>query len=269
MPRDRPHPLAFFSLVALNKRAYAVLNHPDNIHNVSVFRDPMQDKNILHGLDIGLHIGSKSRYTLATIGRCGDILVEGSSVSRIQCSFEMHEKTKQIMLQDRSSNRSTQFFGDTAVPFELWRPHRRVVVHEKVNLIFGFGGVACDLYQFQIVWHKRDDLKANMNLDYRELNPRQARTVLEQPPTDVPSQRATRIHTPGNAETLRFSEIEPLGKGSYGTVFKAANVDSGEYLAVKVVNRPSLLSQDWKMLKREVENLSRISHVGNIRCRRP
>jgi hypothetical protein len=127
----------------------------------------------MFGLEIGLRIGSKSRYTPATLGRCGDIIVERSAISRSQCLFEFHEKTKQVMLQDRSSNNATQFFGETAMPFELGRPHRRVVVDKKVNPALGLGSVACGFHRFRIVlvWHERDELPAEMYLDHREDNP--------------------------------------------------------------------------------------------------
>ncbi|KAF1951824.1 hypothetical protein CC80DRAFT_552896 [Byssothecium circinans] len=99
VPRHSPHHRALFSLVPTNDRATAVLNHPDNAHHISVVSDDRKPGKTLYGLDIGLHIGSKSRYTLATIGRCGDIIVEGLAISRIQCSFEINEDNKEeIML---------------------------------------------------------------------------------------------------------------------------------------------------------------------------
>jgi serine/threonine protein kinase len=57
----------------------------------------------------------------------------------------------------------------------------------------------------------------------------------------------------------------PLGSGQFGTVYKAIDVDSGKFMAVKIVERPEKLSQQeaWrKLLKREVEILCNISHVS-------
>ncbi|KAH7175620.1 calcium/calmodulin-dependent protein kinase [Dactylonectria macrodidyma] len=260
MPRDAPHPFALFSLVPLNERAFQVLDLPDNSHHVSSF---WHEDEHLRGLDVGIHIGSKSRYTLATIGRMGDILVEGSSISRIQCSFEISEiNQKEIMLHDRSTNKSTYFFGETAMSFENRHPHRRVVVDNKVNLEFGFGRDAGDLYQFRIVWHGH--LKHTPGLEYREDNPRQTRTVLDAPPTVAPSHPVTRIHPPGGLGTIRYSERGKLGNGAFGEVWKAVNVDSGEYLAVKRLKRPILQSRQYVLLKREVESLTGISHRNII-----
>ncbi|KAM3501324.1 hypothetical protein MY11210_009389 [Beauveria gryllotalpidicola] len=261
MSRHSPHHRALFTLVPRNDRAMAVLNHPDNAHHISAVSDDGKPGKGLYGLDIGLHIGSKSRYTLATIGRCGDIIVEGLAISRIQCSFEINEDNKEeIMLQDRSTNKSTQFFGETAMPFEPGRPHRRVVIDPTVNLDFGFGGAACDLYRFRIIWHERTKLAADIRIKTREDNPRQTRTILDEPLTVAPSRPITRIHTPGNLQKIRYSKRQKLGSGAFGEVWKAANVDSGEYLAVKRVTRPALLSHAYVMLKREVETLSRVSH---------
>ncbi|KID76048.1 calcium/calmodulin-dependent protein kinase, partial [Metarhizium brunneum ARSEF 3297] len=254
------HPIALFSLVPTSNRARAAVDHPENSHLVSrITDDPDRPGDDQRGLNIGVFIGSKSRYTLATIGRCGDITVEGAGISRIQCSFEINEDNKtEIMLQDRSTNKSTQFFGTKAMPFELGRPHRRVLVDKHVNLEFGFGGVGCDLYRFRIVWHDRGKLMADF--DYREDNPRQTRTVLDEPPTIEPSRRTTRVHTPGNPERIRYSYRDMIGSGAFGEVWKVANVDSGEWLAVKRVKRPHLQSYNHVLLKREVETLSRICH---------
>lgn len=107
-----------------------------------VFLDLTPPTETGYGLNIGPHIGSQSRFTLATVGHCGaDITVEGSNISRIQCSFEIHETTRAIMLQDRSSSQSTQTFGSTAERLELGRTPRRVLVTNQINRQFGFGGL--------------------------------------------------------------------------------------------------------------------------------
>lgn len=144
----------------------------------------------------------------------------------------------------------------------MWRPLRRVVVDKYVNLEFGFGGTMCDQYQFPIVWHNAEELATNMSIDYPQDNPRHIRTVLDEPPTDAPSQSVTEFHTPSKEEMIRFSRREEIGRGAFGRVFKAANVDSGERIAIKEVKTPPIQSRERHMLKREVETLSRISHVS-------
>jgi hypothetical protein len=75
MPRPRPHPLALFSLYPLNARAKDVVAHPGNSHLVSACDEV---GNLV--LDVGFHIRSQSRNTLATLGRSDtDIILEGSN----------------------------------------------------------------------------------------------------------------------------------------------------------------------------------------------
>lgn len=265
MPRPSPHPFALFSLVPVNDRAHAVLAHPNNSHLVSLIPDLKGPKGIECGLNVGFHIGSKSRHTLATLGRNGaDIIVEGSSISRIHCSFEIHKDSRLIMLYDRSTAKSTQLYGANAVPFELERDPRRVVVTQSFNKEFGFGGITCDFVRFRIHWHHRSDpLDIQERLSYREDNPYFART-LDETPIVPPSGLVTEINTRGNQEPkIRHRGKWPLGSGSYGQVWKVANVDSGEFLAVKRVKLPKQLqSSAYIMLKREVEALARASHVS-------
>lgn len=201
MDHPRSHSLALFSLVPKNDRARDVLDHPHNRLLVSDVPGSTSDVYLTEmpkGLNIGTQIPSQSRYTLAKLGRNGDIVVEGSGISRIQCSFEIHEHTRQIMLYDRSFSKSTQTFGPNAKPFELDRPDRRVVVARGVNDEFGFGGVGSDLFQFKIHWHHdKEPPDFEKQINDRVDHPRFARTVDDdETPTVIPSQRVTRIHTP-------------------------------------------------------------------------
>ena len=262
MPRSGTHPRALFSLIPMNDRAREVVSHPMNAHLVSVHVPTEDDPEPLR-LDIGPHIGSRSRYTLATIGRCGDICVDGGSgISRIQCSFEIDPSTQEIMIQDRSSTRSTQLHGESAMPFEQGRPHRRVIIDDETNLEFGFGGEGRKLYHFEIFWQFANEGKLD-GLEDREDIPRHTRTDLDEPSTAAQTGPVTRIHTPGVADPwIRYSMRVILGRGAFGEAWKVANVDTGEHLAVKRVVRPHKESYNYHALKREVELLSRVSHVS-------
>ena len=263
MPRPQPHSLALFSLVLIGdgpqERARAVLEHTDNSHLVSTIPDYGDQL----GLDIGFHIGSASRYTLATLGRSGaDITIEGSSISRIHCSFEIHQDSGAVMLYDRSNSQSTQVCGKNATPFELGRI-RRVVVGEQLNTEIGIGGVGCDLVRFKLVWHQRS-LDMEEQVRNRIDNPRLTRTV-DEVPTVVPSQRLTRIHTPGErVPILRYAKVVELGRGEFGEVCKAVDVDTGRYLAAKIIKKPALgfSANQWRFLKREIETLAQSHHVS-------
>lgn len=269
MPRPQHHPLALFSLQPLNNRAHNVVCHPSNIHLVSTLNDcsPV--------LDVGFNIRSKSCATLATLGRGDtDIFVEGSSIAKVQCSFEIDLDSKVIMLYDRSNGLTTQVSGDNAMPFEHGRL-RRVVVQEDLNTIIRMGGVGCDLVQFKLIWHLNptqtiEKVKSQEGMPcHQDENPRFARTM-DETPTVLPSQRVTRIHTTGERKLrMRYKKVgSALGSGQFGTLHTCIDVDSGKFMAVKVLKRPPGKSLEvWKeelhrTLKREVETLSDINHVS-------
>jgi len=272
MPRP-PHPLAFFSLIPYpgSERAKRVVDHPDNVRHVSTLRDGVE------ALDVGFHIRGKSSTTLATIGRgvTADIYVEGSSISQIQCSFEINLDSGVVMLYDRSFAQSTQVFGTNATPFEHGRV-RRVLVQEGLNTIIGIGGERQDLVQFELKWHQDLTKMAEIIKNYDALacgrieNPRLARTV-DVSPTDCLSRWETSPQTLGQQQLkIRYVKVGPeLGSGQFGTVHKAIDVDSGKVMAVKILEQPTTASRQehWRQslyyaLKREVKTLSEISHVS-------
>ena len=272
MPRSHPHPRALFSLKPNNGRARDVVAHPCNRHLVSTLKDGVL------ALHIGSHIRSKScnNNTLATLGRNDtDIILEESSIARMQCSFETDPVSSVVMLYDRSHGQTTQVFGENVTPFEHGRI-RKVLVQEDLNTVIGMGGVRCNLVQFQLVWHQNPTetvakVKKQVGMPCgHEENPRLAQTV-DEAATILPSQRLTRIQTPGTPPLrIRYVKIgEPLGSGQFGVVHKSIDVDSGKFMAVKTIQRPTQTSkqEEWRVslhyaLKREVETLAQISHVS-------
>ena len=270
MPRPEHHPLALFSLIPVNEGARAVLAHQCNEHLVSWLT-----KGIL-GLDIG-HVRSKfGDKTLATIGRGdADIIVADSRIAKIQCSFEIDLETKVVIFYDRSHSQTSQVFGQYAMPFQPGCT-RKVVVQDNVNTLIGMGGEGRNLVQFELAWHCKPNVAIQMNqnrentiLSYEE-NPRLAWTI-DEADTVLPSCRETRPHTTRLQQSkLRYATIVQLGAGKFGEVYKAVDVDSGKLMAVKILKQPPGTSdQDWRIsvyntFKREVDILSRISHVNEI-----
>jgi hypothetical protein len=244
MPRPQPHLLALFSLKPRNPRAQDVVAHPCNSHLVSTLDDGTL------ALDIGFYIRSKSCNTLATLGRGEtDIFVEGSSIAKVQCSFEIDLDTNVVMLYDRLHGQTTQVFGENATPFEHGRI-RRVVVQEKLNTVIGMGGEGRNLIQFKLEWHP-DPAQTIEKLKNREgiprsyeENPRLAWTV-DDVETVLPSRRETRTHTPGHLQLkMRYVRVGgALGSKTYRTVYKAIDVDSGKFMAIKILERPTKASK--------------------------
>ncbi|EGC45562.1 CAMK family protein kinase [Histoplasma capsulatum var. duboisii H88] len=142
------------------------------------------------GLDIGFHVQSSTRYTLATLGRSGaDITVDGPSISRIQCSFETHAESDVVMLYDRSNSQTTEVFGVGCVPFEPGR-RRRVVVRSDVNCMLSMGG--CE-----------SGGNSHAGSNYRQHTDGGTRSS---PINQVP------VH---HEPQIRYKKLAPLGAGAY------------------------------------------------------
>jgi hypothetical protein len=187
------------------------------------------------------------------------------------------------MLYDRSHNWTTQVFHDyngtsEIFPFESGRNPRQVMVAPRVNTIFGMGGSNSDLILFEIEWWEEGRRIHNMPepvLAYSNL----AKTYpIDE--TEAPSRRETRIHTPVacNASLpIRYKrEANHIGRGRFGTVYKAVNVDLGSLLAVKIISKSNEGfggGGDWAgtffhALKNEIHILSILHHVSYLLFRR-
>ena len=263
------HPHVLFSLVPQNERAAAVVAHPIN-------SDFTSTTDGILALDIGRIRSRSGDSTLATLGRGdADIFVEGLSIAKIQCSFDIDLNTNVVMFYDLSHSQTSQVFGDDATPFERIRS-RKVVVQENLNSIIGMGGEGRNLVMFELKWYRNAAETMKMVKIWKsitlEANPRFARTIDEMD-TVLPSRRHTRPHTPAQPK-MRYAIVgDILGRGSFGEVYRAVDIDSGKLMAVKVLNQPVCATkrkqEDWKncvyyALKREVEILANISHVSKV-----
>ncbi|KAJ5383081.1 hypothetical protein N7517_000992 [Penicillium concentricum] len=74
----------------------------------------------------------------------------------------------------------------------------------------------------------------------------------------------TRVHTVGHRQLdVRYVKLDQIGSGQFGVVYKAFDVDTGSFIAVKKTPRPNQDAGDersYETLKREVEALSRLGH---------
>ncbi|EGC44450.1 STE family protein kinase [Histoplasma capsulatum var. duboisii H88] len=199
-------------------------------------------------------IGSAARYTLATLGRNGDIIVDGPNISRIQCSFEILPEYDVVMLYDECLVTKPRRSSLDA--------KRRVVIGERFNNIIGMGGTGCDQVQFEVVWH-RANFKGKEEADHRIESPLQARTV-DNVPTVVPSEIPTPDQWPPiQKPTIRHKALSVLGEGSFGIVYKVVDVDSGKTMAAKAISQPQngFHAQQKDRLEREIFALSQSSHA--------
>lgn len=158
MPQNDPS--IVFSLEPLNPEACDDLTASQNAHLRAILPD-----GSTHVLSIGKFAGGESKYTLATIGRGTDangVSVhvpvrqgKGCLVARKQCTFDIHENSKEIMLRDWSTQKTTQVSRKNPMAIEGRGGIRHVVLDDAKPLDFGFGGPDCNVYQFRLHWHMK------------------------------------------------------------------------------------------------------------------
>ncbi|MCJ1431849.1 hypothetical protein MMC27_001204 [Xylographa pallens] len=242
----------YFMLFPIGKIAEGVVNSEKNAHLLC-------SDGGLPALAVGLGVGgSSSQQCLATIGRGhADITINMPYISRTQCSFEVDRHTGNVMLWDRSSGHNTHILpahpGQEWFPFEPGRP-RKVHVSDRVNTRIGFGDPRCKIVQFQLFWNK-DRLRLPAELFTTSL----AAQGWGLNPCDERTFENTMIHTPDTSRAPRYLLTTRIGRGAYGEVYKATDIDSFRLLAVKIQRRPKTEASIIR-LKREIEAMSIISH---------
>ncbi|KAJ5350118.1 hypothetical protein N7541_007845 [Penicillium brevicompactum] len=273
-----------FSLLALNDRAADVIKHPSN--------ERLAWTDEYGTTYLGIEFDPKPRRlkprpTIALLGRAdyADIIIDGADISKIHCSFDVNLETNIIMLHDRSTAKTTNVSGrehvsgKEAIPFDDHRV-RKVVILPMVETILTIGDEEDEeesCLEFELVWHHeiKQMMEKFKNRDMMEIdeNAREAWTHVPaiNPVSDtvVPHKKTTRIHTPGTKEkmSIRYYQLEALGSGRFGDVYKAVNADTGELFAVKILSLPpqdSLDESDWTSIypevKQEIEILSHSKH---------
>lgn len=239
--------------------AERVVNHPLNRRYLSLIgRDP---DTVSRGLNVGVLLGSqiRKRWVLATIGHNADIVIPNDDhISEIHFSFELNEHSAQVMLFDRSSNRSTNVYGPDAHDFSKEQKVRKVLVAPDLNTNIWISVDNSEVgkgkgYGFALHWH---DPVFSMKKEL-ELIPEDSlhrRTIDATSPDHGPLPPDT---LPDLRPKMRLKRIRCLGTGNSGAVMQAANVDTGDVYAVKVVHN----SDRPERTLREAKTLTEISHV--------
>ena len=276
--RSQPDPEALFWLIPLNLLAENVVRDPRNSDHVAL-------QGETPAFDVGFHVNPKRRHTLITLGRGShaDITVKGRSISRSQCSFEIDDlSTGIVRLWDRSDDKTTHIVDDasdllaqdSSIGCMQFQPgtDRRIVVRPRFNEKFEFGDENGEPVQFRLHWIKKSDPTIVETINNRVIHledSQSARThqIDSEDEKWVPSRNSrhdSKIATPGRASKLRYIEEQLIDRGGYAKVFKAIDVDSGKFVAIKRIPRPprGWDSRSWGKVRDEIKCMNRIKHVS-------
>ncbi|KAK0709148.1 hypothetical protein B0T26DRAFT_874297 [Lasiosphaeria miniovina] len=137
-----------FYLRPLNDRAQAAIENPKNTVHVRLSRTNERVLSVGHVRSTrGEH-----RTTLITIGRDADIVVDGCSIAKIQCSFEIDIEKGLVVFYDRSHLQTSNILGPCATPFQSGSP-RNTPLLAGTDTIIGMGGPQSTHVMFELVWY--------------------------------------------------------------------------------------------------------------------
>ncbi|KAK4141232.1 kinase-like domain-containing protein, partial [Dichotomopilus funicola] len=260
------HKDTLFLLIPTNGEAEAALNLPANSRYVSSFSSLSP-----RGLEVGFHVTSVPSRVLATVGRKGDLTLQGSSVSRTHVAFEMHPDTLVVRLSVKAKGAKTVTV------------HRQIgaqpgVVEGDCVLTYGVEyGLTIAQYTFRVSWKpiSPEALRDLAIAGYRDSRGRQNEVDLRDWPTEPPLQKRpwyeVRCDAPGITGP-RFREAagtlrEKVGRGASASVYRAVDEESGHAFAIKAVARktPAEALPISDRFKHEVNILSELKHENIIK----
>lgn len=175
MPRPNPHRRNQAEKGLGSKPASDSLLHPDNKPYVSRCNTHRNKDD----LEIGYHVPKRPRSrVIVEVGRDADLILQGSSISRIHFAFELHPESGEIMFCDLSRCQNTQI---DPVGFRTDGDLRQVVLQPGTKYHIRAGGENADEYIFHIEWSINDVLAEARRGDQmaaaRVPNPRLIRTT--------------------------------------------------------------------------------------------
>jgi len=282
------HPKTLFHLVPTNDVAHAALLHPDNKSFVS-------DSSCDHGpgLEVGYHVTTlPRRHVIARLGRDADLILRESPaklpMSTVHVAFEINPATHLVLLSVRSKRVSYVSFS--ILPSKKERGNSgEVIAGEEITgdgvIIYAQNyTITIASYKFDLVWrsitsdpaNNHELLKALAVQGYEESVQRwQQLLTSRNRPTDSDNSEAqswhvTRLNTarPILQDVLKLRVA--IGKGSFGTVYKAVDQVTGHLFAIKMVELGATGNTDAEraMLHREIKVMERLKHVGPPCCYR-
>ncbi|KAL2410454.1 hypothetical protein ABEF95_001087 [Exophiala dermatitidis] len=275
MRHQIPHPQTLFHLIpdAHSLMAKQMLYHPDNEPFLSVCKSAPITVENGYGLEVGYHVSRRPRpLVIGEVGRNADLVMPGSSISKVHFSFEVHPESRHIMFVDRSRLHGTRISPEG---FRLDGDFRQVVLMPGKQYTIFAGAENSDQFVFHLhPIEAMEYLLPKVELDSQMLeargeNPRWARTT-EGAPTVLSAWYSKRLREPAVGVVQRAVEGGRLGKDQFGEVLKAVDCDSGCLIVVKKIKldprKESAVPYKklWSLVQREVAVLSEISHKNIV-----
>ncbi|KND93286.1 NUAK family SNF1-like kinase 1, partial [Tolypocladium ophioglossoides CBS 100239] len=250
------HPETLFHLEPVDAATEAVLQHQDNAPFVSTSStgDP--------ALEIGYHVSSRPRggRVIARLGREADLVLPAKSISHVHVAFEVHPISHAILLYVRAEKtRSVR-----VEPGGL----RQDGNFRQLVLVPGVGyriaiGESPRLFQFWVKWRLVDmamtcAVEAGFQAaQARAINPRWVKTE-DDDESNIRSWYNTRLQS-GAVSVVRDAQLrEKIGDGTFGSVYRAVDLDSGHFIAVKVVGLKDDKGRAY--LHREIKTMQTLNH---------
>jgi len=110
-----------------------------------------------------------------------------------------------------------------------------------------------------IIWHAKPPETTALS---RQIDIIRVARTLDDNETELPSGMVTRIHTAKDPSLkLRWVSKITLGRGTYGKVFSALDIDTGDAFAVKRIKGPGSRER-LKAIRREIEIMQTLRHVS-------
>lgn len=256
------HKDTLFLLIPTNGEAEAALAHPANSQYVSSFSQLTP-----RGLEVGFHVASVPSRVVATVGRNGDLKLQGSHVSRVHIAFEMHQETLMVLLSVKAKDVKSVTI------------HRQVGAQPgavKGDCVLSYGveyGLTIAQYTFRVSWKpvSSETLRDLAIQGYHDARGRRIHLDPADWVTEPAHQRhpwyETRCDIPGMTEPRLREAVgmprDKVGRGASASVYRAVNEQSGNYFAIKTVARktPVEALSVSDRFKHEVNILSELKHV--------
>ena len=247
-----------------------------NRHCVAILPGP----NAIEAFVVAFDTNVRTSGCLLTLGREGDVQFSGFQISRIQCQIQLHSTTQEILIRDTSTLKNTRVVDCTRSERLFFSKSedmpRQVVIRAGDTIHLFMGGDNKELFQYEVVWPIKDlEMQREMEISKYDFLARRKNRQMEVShyTTPLPASRyESRIENSGFGETWLHRQLNCLGAGTFGEVYKTLNMHTGEYFAVKVMRRTEPFSEDieWRRsIFQEVcllETLSYVSGMLNSSC---